>query len=108
MAFTNISEDSIDNLVSKLTTKIENLNLQELKSVNDGHINTLVIRCKKICVLDLKSTSITDDSLTNIIENLRCTLEEINVGNTYVRNSARIINEGSLPNLVSFNNWSFS
>ena len=108
IAFTNISEDCIDNLSSKLTTKIENLNLQELKSITDRHINTLVSRCKKISVLDLKSTSITDDSLTSIIENLQSTLEELNVGNTYVRNSARIISNGALPKLISFNNWSFS
>ena len=108
IAFTNISEDCIDNLATKLTRNIEKLNLQELKSITDRHINTLVLRCKKISVLDLKSTSITDDSLTSIIENLQSTLEELNVGNTYVRNSARIITNGSLPNLISFNNWSFS
>ena len=108
IAFTNISEDCIDNLVSKLTTKIEKLNLQELKSITDSHINTLVSRCKKISVLHLKSTSITDNSLTSIIENLQSTLEELNIGNTYVRNSAHIISNGSLPKLISFNNWSFS
>ena len=108
IAFTNISEDCIDNLASKLTTKIEKLNLQELKSITDRHINTLVSRCKEISVLDLKSTSITDDSLISIMENLQYTLEELNVGNTYVRNSAHIIGKGSLPKLISFNNWSFS
>ena len=108
IAFTNISEGCIDNLASKLTTKIEKLNLQELKSITDRHINTLVSRCKKISDLDLKSTSITDDSLTSIIENLQSSLEELNVGNTYVRNSAHIIGKGSLPKLISFNNWSFS
>ena len=35
VAFTNISEDCVDDLVGKLTTKIEKLSLQELKSVND-------------------------------------------------------------------------
>ena len=35
VACTNISEDCIDDLVGKLTTKIEKLSLQELKSVND-------------------------------------------------------------------------
>ena len=108
IAFTNVSEDCIDNLAHKLTTKIEKLNLQELKSITDMHINKLVSRCKQISILDLKSTSITDDSLTSIIENLQSTLEELNVGNTYVRNSARIIGNGSLPKLISFNNWSFS
>ena len=35
VAFTNISEDCIDDLVGQLTTKIEKLSLQELKSVDD-------------------------------------------------------------------------
>ena len=35
VAFTNISESCIDDLVTKLTEKIEKLSLQELKSVND-------------------------------------------------------------------------
>ena len=72
-------------------------------SLNDRHINTLVERCKKISVLDLKSTSITYHSITSIIENLQPILEELNVRNTYVRNVSLLINKKSFPKLISLN-----
>ena len=72
-------------------------------SLNDRHINTLVTRCKKISVLDLKSTSITYHSITSIIENLQPTLEELNVRNTYVRNVSLLVNTKSFPKLISLN-----
>jgi hypothetical protein len=68
---TNLSEDAIKILLNNLTAKIEKISLWGVFSVRDEHITTLVQRCNKLLVLNLQGTSITNTSITNIIENLR-------------------------------------
>ena len=63
----NFLDQDICALVDNLATNILKVNLGNQKSVQDKHVNTLVHRCKKITELDLSSTSITNDSLENII-----------------------------------------
>ena len=55
----------------------------------DGYIKILVSRCNKIRSLDLaKSGSITNNSLTRIKENLKNTLEELDIS----QNLAKLLN----------------
>ena len=68
---TNLSEDSINILVNNLTPKVEKLSLWGVFSVRDEHITTLVQRCNRLLVLNLQGTSITNTSITNIIDHQR-------------------------------------
>ena len=79
LAGTNLSEKSIEYLVNNLTVKMEKLSLFHLSAVSDEYIKILVKRCNRLSALDLGSTSITDDSLTSVIENLSA-LKEIDIG----------------------------
>ena len=76
---TNLTNKSISLLSNELTTKIEKLSLQWLKIVKDEHVVAIVNRCKNLKTLDLAFNTITNLSLNSIIENLRPTLEEIDV-----------------------------
>ena len=76
---TNLTNESISLLSNELTTKIEKLSLQWLKIVKDEHVVAIVNRCKNLKTLDLAFNTITNLSLNSIIENLRPTLEEIDV-----------------------------
>ena len=69
-------------LVENLPANILKLDLSR-QGVNDKHVKTLVTRCKKITELDLTFTSITNDSLESIIENLNF-LEKLNVSGTNI------------------------
>ena len=69
-------------MVKNLSTKIEKLRLRF--GVRDEHVKILVNRCHKIKSLNLSSCEITNNSLKNIIENLKYTLEELDVSGTYI------------------------
>ena len=64
-------------LVKNLTPNILKLSLAFSK-IKDEHVNTLVLRCKKITELNLKATSITNDSVESIVEHLNF-LEKLDV-----------------------------
>ena len=66
-------------LAKNITPNIEILNLSNL-DVTDNHVRILLSRCQKIKALDLGGTLVTDDSLRNIGEKLKTTLEELGVG----------------------------
>ena len=68
---TNLPEDSINVLVNNLTPKVEKLSLWGVFSVQDEHITTLVQRCNRLLVLNLQGTSISNTSITNIIDHQR-------------------------------------
>lgn len=76
-----LSKNSLQYLVNNLTIKIEVLSLKWQANLDDAHILDLVARCKNLSVLDLESTSISDNSITAIIENLKVTLKELCVVN---------------------------
>ena len=69
----------MDYLANNLTTKIEKLNLGGQIYLEDKHVNSLVIRCNKIVALNLGLTSITDNCLSSISENLNLTLKELDI-----------------------------
>ena len=73
-----LCEDSLRYLVNNLTPKIMKLSLHDCRNLTDEHIKTLVTRCNKITELELGSCNrITNMTLTNIIENLKYTLEKL-------------------------------
>ena len=76
---TGLSKDSITFLVNNLTPKIEKVGLGYLPNLTNEHVKTLVARCNKISVLNLQNTTITNDSMTHIIENLQHTLEKLHI-----------------------------
>ena len=76
-----LSKNSLHYLVNNLTIKIEELSLKWQINLDDAHILNLVERCKNLSVLDLGSTSINDNSITGIINNLKLTLKELCVVN---------------------------
>lgn len=86
-ADTKLSEPSIDCLVKNLTPKIKKLNLNHVAdsgiSMSDEHVKSLVTRCTKLSELDLTkntfNTSISDNSVTYIIEHLKTTLEKLDL-----------------------------
>ena len=78
-ALTELSKDSINFLVTNLNLKVEKIDLGCLRNFTDEHLKALVTRCNKLSVLNLLNTSITNDSLTHIIENLQQTLEKLDV-----------------------------
>ena len=76
LAFISLCEDSLYCLANNLTPKILKLNLKGTP-VRDEHVKALVIRCNKITELDLSRCDITTIALTNIIENLKSSLQKL-------------------------------
>ena len=70
-------------LVDNLTPNILKLGLDSQECVQDRHVNTLVRRCNKITDLDLRHTSITNDSVGSIVKHLN-SLEKLDVGGTNI------------------------
>ena len=79
LSSTGLSKESINFLVNNLTPEVKKLNLGRLRNLKDEHVKVLVARCNTLSVLNLQLTSITNDSLTYIIENLQHTLEKLHV-----------------------------
>jgi hypothetical protein len=103
LASTKLSKASINSLVTNLTPKVEKMDIGSLSNLKDEHIKVLLARCNKLSVLTLQYTSITNDSLTHIIENLQDTLEKLDVyiydGITY----AKLTELKSMPKLKVLN-----
>ena len=53
-----------------------------MQSLRDQHIGTLVVRCSKIKALDLRHTEVGNSSLAYIMNQLKDTLEEVDVSLT--------------------------
>jgi len=87
LTLTYLSEESVKFLASNLTPKIEKLSLGQLESVKDEHVKTLVKRCNKISELSLCCTSISNESVKSIIEELKNTLEKLDLYSTEIEYS---------------------
>ena len=74
-----LKEDAVDFIVNNITINIEKLAFGNNRYVQDKQVKNLVTRCNKITALNLYRTGITKDSITYIIENLKSTLEELDV-----------------------------
>ena len=77
-----LSEASINYLAKNLTEKVVKLNLGSQRYFKDEHAMKLIKRCKRITELNLNGTSITQNSLTCIIENLKHSLVILRLCNT--------------------------
>ena len=75
-------EESIKYLANNLSEKVVRLNLGNQKFVRDEHVVKLISRCKKLRELNLDGTSITENSLTCIIGNLKHSLVILRLCNT--------------------------
>ena len=69
-----LSEESINYLANNLNEKVLKLNLGYQRFVNDDHITKLIPRCKRLEELNLNGTSISPNSLTCLIQNLKHSL----------------------------------
>ena len=72
----HLSEDSMNYLVNNLRPTLKKLSLGKIIEVKDNHVEILVRRCNKLKELSLHQTSISNRSVSNIIEHLRETLEK--------------------------------
>ena len=88
----------IQALVDNLTPTILKVSLSWQKDLQDEHVKKLVKRCNKITHLDFRETSITNDSVHSIIEQLNTTLEGLNVFQTFV-DFATLLELRSMPAL---------
>lgn len=77
-----LSEESINYLANNLTENVEKLSLGYQRFVKDEHIMKLIPRCKRLKELNLNGTSISPNSLTCIIENLKHSLVTLRLCNT--------------------------
>ena len=82
---TEITEEAINYLVENLTPNIEQLSLGNLDHlIGDNEIKILVSRCKNLDSLYLRKTSIGNDSLMEVIDNLKDTLVNLSVEETSI------------------------
>ena len=86
---TNLTGLQLEYLANNLTKEIAKLCLQSEENLSDEHVKSLVGRCKKLTALDLGETKITDESLNSIIENLKPTLEELDISYTKIAREFR-------------------
>ena len=63
---TKLSTNSVNYVVKNLTPNVQKLSLQDLESVTDEQVATLVIRCNKLISLDLFKTSVTNAVLISL------------------------------------------
>ena len=80
-------DSHIQVLVDNLTPTILKVNLGRCVNLKNEHVKKLVKRCNNITHLDLNDTAITNDSVRSIIEQLKASLEDLNVY-TYLTNIA--------------------
>ena len=71
-----LSDKNLKFLAKNITPNVEKLNLSN-QNVKDDHVKILLHRCKKIKVLFLEATFVTNDSFKNIAQYLNLTLEEL-------------------------------
>ena len=72
-------DSHIQVLVDNLTPTILKVNLGRCVNLKNEHVKKLVKRCNNITHLDLNDTAITNDSVRSIIEQLKASLEDLNV-----------------------------
>jgi hypothetical protein len=96
------SEESINYLANNISEKVEKLDLGYQRFVKDAHVKKLIPRCKRLTELNLRGTSISPNSLTCIIENIKHSLVIIRLCNTNL-NFDEIAELGAMPTLKVLN-----
>ena len=106
-----LSSLSVNFLVEGITKNIEKFGLAYCglgRSDIDHYINILVTRCNKIKSLNIALNSITDETLMSIMENLKNTLEELDIGTCWNITDSKLLEMKSMPKLKVlnyFNPW---
>ena len=106
-----LSSLSVNFLVEGITKNIEKFGLAYCGlgiSDIDYYINILVTRCNKIKSLNIALNSITDETLTSVMENLKNTLEELDIGTCCNITDSKLLEMKSMPKLKVlnyFNPW---
>ena len=88
----------IQALVDNLTPTILKVDLSDNENVYDEHVKKLVKRCNKITHLYLNSPRITNNSVHNIIEQLKASLEKLDVSHSNL-DFATLLQLKSMPAL---------
>ena len=97
---TNLAEEAIQYLVENITPSIELLSLNYVVCVSDEHIKILVNRCHQLKTLNLAHTfAISTGSLNAIIENLKPSLERLDVSGTQLINPMNLLDLRAMPKL---------
>ena len=94
----HLSEDSLNHLVNNLRPTVKKLSLGKIIEVKDNHVEILVRRCNKLKELSLHQTSMTNHSISNIIENLKKKKKKLDVGSTNT-DHAKILELRFMPSL---------
>ena len=92
-------------LVNNLSPSVEKLGLGAFGiDAEDKHIEALVSRCNKITSLNLACRDkLTDNSLTSIMENLKCTLKVLDIDYCQNITKNKLIEMRSMPQLKVLN-----
>ena len=98
ISYSDMFDSHIQVLVDNLTPTILKVNLGRCVNLKNEHVKKLVKRCNNITHLDLCDTAITNDSLHSIIEQLKASLEDLNVYRTDVA-FATLLELKSMPAL---------
>ena len=100
-----LSKNCMDLLVNNLSPNVEKLGLGAFGiDAKDKHIVALVSRCNKITSLNLAFRAMLSDvSLTSIMENLRFTLEVLDVDYCQNLTNTKLIEMRSMPQLKVLN-----
>ena len=75
-------------IVNNLTPKILKVDLSYNRNLEDNHVMALVKRCSKITELNLRGTSITNNSVDSIAKHLDSSLEKLDVLKTEIDSTA--------------------
>ena len=75
-------------IVNNLTPKILKVDLSYNRNLEDSHVMALVKRCSKITELNLRGTSITNNSVDSIAKHLDSSLEKLDVCQTEIDSTA--------------------
>lgn len=110
LAHTRLSKASIDFLVKNLTPKIEKLSLayitEDIISISDNHVKSLVTRCTRLTELDLRNfiykESITENSVTYIVKHLDKSLEKLDLGGCRSIKTDKLLELTSMKKLKVF------
>ena len=100
-----LSKNCVELLVNNLSPNVEKLGLGAFCiDAEDKHIEALVSRCNKITSLNLACRHmLTDSSLTSIMENLKCTLEVLDIDYCHNIANTKFIEMRSMPQLKVLN-----
>ena len=95
-----VGEDAINYLVKNLSPNVEKLRL-DMQNITDKQVKAIIKRCNKLTELILRSQTITNETVTNIIEHLP-TLKKLNLMNSKI-DCPTVLKFKRMPNLRVLN-----